>query len=485
MAGEGTSPGRWEQGFAVAVLFLSTNALLPLLRLGNSYESVVGLAAGDPMVQRTWLAMYAVTSVLILRHHRLVRAALGGNATLWGLVGLAVLSAGWSVAPTLTLRRSVALLGTTAFGLYLAARFSRREVLILLLSALGISAVLSLAFALVLPSYGIVNGWRGVYLHKNSLGRVMALGVTLWLPLMIFDRRYPIIAPVFLSVSVALLLLSNSTSSWVVCVAVIACLPVLRLLRSHAGVVGAMLMGIGIAVPVGAIWLAGNAQAIFALFGRDATLTGRTEVWRLVWERIAERPWLGYGYSAFWRGDTGPSGRLIAVLDEVFSSAHQGLLDLWLDLGLAGILLFANSFILSSRRAYASLRREPGVDGTFPALFLIFLLISNLTESNILTQNSVLWILYVVVSVQLATTPVWVTNPRDDASGTASLQNRRGGRLGGARTRGRPLRAIPRVFPARRSRPSPGRGGTLALDAATPARQSTAGCTVVDWRFSK
>lgn len=412
MAGDAGSPGRWERGFAVAVLFLSTNALLPLLRLGNSYESVIGLAAGDPVVQRTWLVVYVVTGVLLLRHRRPIRAALGGNATLWALVGLAVVSTGWSAAPALTLRRSVALLGSTAFGLYLAARYSRREVMMLLLSALGISAVLSLVFALALPSYGVFNGWRGVYLHKNSLGRAMTLGVTLWLQQAIVDRRRPFVASAFLGLSVALLVLSNSKSSWVVCVALVAGLPVLRLLRSHAGVTGALLMGTGIAVPVGGVWLASNAGVILALVGRDATLTGRTEVWRLVWERIAERPWLGYGYSAFWRGDAGPSGRLIDVLGEVFSSAHQGILDLWLDLGLAGVLLFANSLLLNVRRAYASLRREPGVDGTFPALFLLFLLTSNLTESNILAQNSVVWILYVVVSVQLATAPAWARAPR-------------------------------------------------------------------------
>jgi len=473
MAGDAASPGYWERGFVVAVLFLSTNALLPLLRLENSYESVVGLGTGDPVVQRTWLVVYGVTGVLVLRHHRLIRVALGGNATLWGLVCLAIVSAGWSVAPALTMRRSVALLGTTAFGLYLAARYSRREVLTLLLTALGISAVLSLAFALVIPSWGVFNGWRGVYLHKNSLGRAMAFGVTLWLPLTIFNRRSSVVIPLFLSLSVGLLFLSNSKSSWAVCVAVVAWLPVLRLLRLHAGVVGAVLMGIGIVVPVGSVWLAGNAEAVFALFGRDATLTGRTEVWWLSWQWITERPWLGYGYSAFWQGDTGPSGRLIAALGEVFSSAHQGVLDLWLDLGLAGVVLFANSFLLNARRAYASLRREPGMDGTFPALFLIFLLMSNLTESNILTQNSVLWIMYVVVSVQLATMSVPDNDTQGQVSARFSWQDRHGFRSADPPRRGGPIHVNPQIVPVRRRQRSPGRGGTLA-------RQSSFSRAVVD-----
>lgn len=470
MADDAASPGYWERGFVVAVLFLSTNALLPLLRLENSYESVVGLGTGDPVVQRTWLVVYGVTGVLVLRHHRLIHRALGGNATLWGLVCLAIVSTGWSVTPALTMRRSVALLGTTAFGLYLAARYSRREVLTLLLTALGISAVLSLVFALVIPSWGVFNGWRGVYLHKNSLGRAMALAVTLLLPLSSFDRRRPFIAPAFLSLSVALLFLSNSKSSWVVCIALVTCLPVLHLLRTHVGVVGVVVMGFGIAIPVGAVWLSANAEVISALLGRDATLTGRTEVWRLAWQWITERPWLGYGYSAFWQGDTGPSGLLIAALGEVFSSAHQGVLDLWLDLGLAGVVLFTNSFVLNARRAYVSLRRKPGMDGVFPALFLVFLLMSNVTESNILTQNSVLWIMYVVVSVQLATMSVPDNDTQGQVSARFSWQDRRGFRSADPPRRGGPIHVNPQIVPVRRRQRSPGRSGTFMHGAVQSAR---------------
>ena len=61
-------------------------------------------------------------------------------------------------------------------------------------------------------------------------------------------------------------------------------------------------------------------EQIFGLFGKDATLTGRTVIWRYAWRAIQEHPWAGYGPGGFlgqaWgnRVFTGsPSGSIYAV----------------------------------------------------------------------------------------------------------------------------------------------------------------------------
>jgi hypothetical protein len=67
---------------------------------------------------------------------------------IWVLVGIALASAIWTVAPDITLRRSLLLLGTTLFGIYLAMRYSLREQLQLLSWALGLVILLSIVFAI-------------------------------------------------------------------------------------------------------------------------------------------------------------------------------------------------------------------------------------------------------------------------------------------------------------------------------------------------
>jgi O-antigen ligase len=87
------------------------------------------------------------------------------------------LSVAWSSIPLITLRRSLSLLGSTIFGVHIGLRFKLNQQVRLLVWALGICAVSSLAACLLFPSYGIESevygyAWRGVFGHKNELGRI-------------------------------------------------------------------------------------------------------------------------------------------------------------------------------------------------------------------------------------------------------------------------------------------------------------------------
>ena len=59
----------------------------------------------------------------------------------------------------------------------------------------------------------------------------------------------------------------------------------------------------------------------------------------MVMDAILKHPWLGYGYQAFWRGVDGPSVD-VHLSGWIPPHAHNGFLDLALDLGIAGPLLF-------------------------------------------------------------------------------------------------------------------------------------------------
>ncbi|CAA9319106.1 MAG: hypothetical protein AVDCRST_MAG93-5659, partial [uncultured Chloroflexia bacterium] len=134
------------------VFFLSTGALIPLL-IRQGAQGDQELAQGDPLSQVVWLGVYATTSLLIVTRWRRFLWVATRDKLLLLLVGLAVVSVVWSVAPAITLRRDVALLGTTLVGAYFAMRYEPGEQLRLLAWALGVAALLSLLFALALPSY--------------------------------------------------------------------------------------------------------------------------------------------------------------------------------------------------------------------------------------------------------------------------------------------------------------------------------------------
>ena len=55
----------------------------------------------------------------------------------------------------------------------------------------------------------------------------------------------------------------------------------------------------------------------------------------------------------------------------------------------------------------------------FPVMFLYFMVLANLTESNLVTHNSLMWVLFIALSLQLW--PRWgrALRPEDAGADTA------------------------------------------------------------------
>jgi len=408
------------KGFVVSVLLLSTGALLPLLR-GEGGASVPPVPGGpsiappaegnDPMMQVMWTLVYALSLLLVVRSKKYLHIATRDKLLLL-LVGIAVVSVLWSAAPEVTLRRSAALVGTTLFGIYLAARYDLGELLRLLAWALGIAALLSLVFAIALPSYGTQADyrglvWRGVYIHKNILGYNMVLSAVVFLLLALGDRRYRWVTWSGLGLSASLILLSNSITSMITLLALLTLLPLFWSLRWHYSLAVSLytiaVLGSGILI----FWLASNTESVLEAFGRDASLTGRTQLWEPVLEMIWQRPWLGYGYGGFWLGLEGKSALVWNVSGIYADHAHNGLLNVWLDLGLLGVSVFTLGFLLTLLRALAWARLTKTAEGLWPLAFLSFMLLHNVAETSLLLTNNVVWILYAAVVL------LTVRKPRD------------------------------------------------------------------------
>ncbi|HEY9301648.1 MAG TPA: O-antigen ligase family protein, partial [Phormidium sp.] len=138
--------------------------------------------------------------------------------------------------------------------------------------------------------------------------------------------------------------------------------------------------------------------------GKDVTLTGRTDFWPQLVDRIWRRPILGYGFSGFWLpwlGDKDPSNN-ITTIGGYFRPfhAHNGFLDTAIQTGLLGLTLFVASFIKNATLAILYIRRNQSFEAVFPLLILVFIVISNISESSLLATNFQ-WFYYVLVTVRL------------------------------------------------------------------------------------
>ncbi len=390
---------RAETLFVILALFLFSQALVPLLLESGSVGDGSDGYESNMTLRLMFASLHAGSLFLVLVHWRAGFAAAARHWPAVALVGLALASTYWSSAPDITLRRSFAFLGTTAFGVLLAARYDTRTLLLRVAAALGTAAVLSVVFAVALPAYGVdqlvhAGAWQGIYTEKNTLGQMMALSTVVFLILRpTLRRRWIGTAGALLSV--ALVLLSTSKSALVILLVFGVLAALFRTLRLSYTLAVPIAIGFVLAGGSVAVWLATNVESALLAMGKDPTLTGRTEMWATLIRSVAERPWMGYGYSAFWLGWQGPSAKALAEIGWETPGAHNGYLDLGLQLGVVGIAVFAAGFAFALARSFAAVRETRTPEGFWPGLYLAFMLVYNFTETMLATPNNIFWALYV------------------------------------------------------------------------------------------
>ena len=394
----------------VAALILFTGAFFHFSRPDEVAE--VGARAGNSLAQGIFLVIHLITLGLIgLRWKRVLNRLISADKFLVALVSLTAISLLWSAAPEVTLRRSVGVALTTVFGIYLASQYRFRQQVELMVWAFGSMMILSLLLVTVTPELGLMNSaeaaWRGPYSNKNMLGRVTTLSaITTLLWALSYQRRLwlRLLGFGLFGLSVIVLLQTTSKTTLVVFLALTVCLPVVAIIRWNFNLTIAFGIVAALAATMGLLLALANFDVVLSLLGKDATLTGRTPLWEALVVKIWQSPWLGYGYSAFWLGWSGPSTDVWAAIDWAPRLALNGYLDIAAELGLVGLGLFLLTMLTALWRAVVWLRLTGTALDYWPLLYLICMALYNSTGTmNIIRgSNTIYWVLYVTVAVSLA-----------------------------------------------------------------------------------
>jgi exopolysaccharide production protein ExoQ len=336
--------------------------------------------------------------VLAIMHFQRLRRLVFSLQWSAAIAVLAVLSTLWSQDPAITARRSVPFVLATIFGLYLASRFPVQRQLSIFCSTMLLAALATIALALLLPSVGLeastghYGNWQGVFTQKNACGRAMVFATAALLA----RRRMNIIHCVWLSIFLLVLVMSGSRGAWAIEVVILLCDAPIRGLERFSVSSRKVLLCIAalLVVCIAAIMWSYFPLLATAL-GRDATLTGRTTIWQQVWSAIVKHPIMGYGFCAFWQGMKGESYNVILALRFVIFHAHNGFLEIWLELGAVGLFLFGLSYVRAWRNLWPMVR-SPQVAGSSWMIFMLVLTaLYDLDENSLLVFNGLFWILYV------------------------------------------------------------------------------------------
>ncbi|CAN7711036.1 O-antigen ligase family protein [Paenibacillus sp. LjRoot153] len=378
--------------FAVILLFFSTEAVFPLLRSENGFNISV-FREIEPLL---WITFYVIALVLVIKKTDVFETLMKNKLILILMLEIS-LSSLWSSVPETSVVKSLFLIGTLIVGLFLAT-FSKKEIINFLIWTSSLCVILSIFFILFFPQYAIQpeefhnNAWRGIFSHKNILGRVMVMSILSW-SVYGYQNKKIFIPFIFIVSSLALLIKSQSQTSISLLLILALVFPLVTLFRKERILAISILFFLLSIVTALTFLFLQNAGKIAALLGRDLTLTGRTDLWIIIWEMIMKNPILGYGYSGFWQGMEGPSS---VVWDQVtwhpvFS--HNGYLEVLLQTGFVGMLIFTMSFLKNIVLA----RNE-----RFYFLLLLFILVYNCFESTLILPNIYYWILYLTITYKMS-----------------------------------------------------------------------------------
>ena len=159
-------------------------------------------------------------------------------------------------------------------------------------------------------------------------------------------RKIIVLNVAFMAMTLWLLNLSNSATSRV-CLA-LGCLVIAgahsRKMRRHPNflkVVIPVCLVLYMVLELGFGVSGGLAEAV----GRNSTLTGRTELWTILFG-MHTNPLVGTGYESFWLG---PRLHLVWQRFAIVNEAHNGYLEVYLNLGLIGLFLLGGFLIASYR----------------------------------------------------------------------------------------------------------------------------------------
>lgn len=266
-------------------------------------------------------------------------------------LGWVVVSMAWSDYPVVTLKRSVAVLGESIICLafLLRARWSSDALRYLWIVA-GVYIVLTVASVIIYPQGAIqweFPAWSGLAPTKNNLGQISLFSIVILMSVVAYNRGriQNALHYVLLVLSIVALVGARSTTSFLVCaflliVGLLVRLGALSGSRKVAVVYTTIVTVTGVTLALFVfIFTPDFLAALFGVFGKDMTFTGRVDLWEAVLAMTLDRMWQGWGFGAFWVMDGPHLTRLFQQFIWIPNQAHQGYLDVYNQTGLIGFVL--------------------------------------------------------------------------------------------------------------------------------------------------
>ena len=349
---------------AAICLIADGNGFLSIQDTTYYHLSMADRYASWPGLLLVTIATWVIGALLMVGHFAATGQTMLKQKPLLAVAAFAVVSTLWSADPSVTFKKAILLSLMFIFAFFFATYYSPEEQRSILLAAGGIMAVASLAWVILLPSYGVASAgevageWKGVFAQKNLLGIAMVAFFSVLSFCRIPNLRRLLYLSLLALLPVLLIVKAHSRESLVIFALFIGVRfigPVIARLRKEqlpfavfttvSGIVG-ILLGWG---------------TVLSLLGQGAVASwaGRLDEWADTLPYIAKHLWLGYGYGGFWSGE-GDSLQLMKMEHVSRLGSDSGYTDNMLSFGIVGMSILI-IVLLVSVRDFLKLLRLPAV----------------------------------------------------------------------------------------------------------------------------
>ncbi len=144
---------------------------------------------------------------------------------------------------------------------------------------------------------------------------------------------------------------------------------------------------------------------IIALFNATGELEFRLGLWQNVLFFVPLHGLEGWGWMGIWNASIPPYSVLTPTDGRPHDSALNAIVDLGLQVGLIGVVLFLGVAGLAFTRSWLLAGRRRSVVHTWPALVLVALIVVSVAESSVLTEIG--WMLLVICCVKASSELSW------------------------------------------------------------------------------
>jgi len=377
---------------------------------------------GSPVDRAFFLLLLIVAICVLVQRGRRTLAFLNANGLILIYFLFCLLSILWSDFPGVAFKRWIKAIGDVVMILIVVTDRQPIAALSRLFSRTGFILIpLSVLFIKYYPYLGRgYDPWTGaqwatgVTLNKNMLGVitfVLLLGAV-WRVLTLLGsdetpphrRRHLLAQGTLLALGIWLLITANSATS-LVCFVLGAGLILttrLRFMRRNPAAVHVLVVLL-IVTAATVISLGGRASVAHAL-GRNANLA-RMDIWEAI-VPMTPNPIVGAGFESFWLGSR------VQRLEQAFpnlhlNEAHNGYLEVYLELGWVGLVLIGMVLIDGYRRSVKAFRRDPALGGLLLAYSLAIIAYS-VTEAGFRMLDPI-WIFFLLSVIEASSIAAGVT----------------------------------------------------------------------------